>query len=375
MKLKNLIIMITLLILVVPFISAVEYNYCFNHEDQYSFCNSYTTYKRCGNYNSCTCGPDTCGPICLEYDSSRNCYNQGNPDICNQNGGCLPGGTGGSPNELIPPVITLNSPVQDNLYGSRAVLFDVTFDEKANVYYKDNNDARGSWKKIASMTQTLNKKISLKDGLNDITIKAVDKYGNEATKDVKFYIDSKKPVIRRTYPKQNSYANGEFTVEYKEENVRSISLFINGNKVQTKTDCPSDARSASCTFDVELGPYDGQEIEYNFEISDPINTVGLRRTVKAKVDVTYPEFIITNSPVNGNTYGRSVPFEIGVSELAKVEYMDMSESRPRWRSLCNKCDEYTRTKTFSRGQHTITIQATDPAGNAVGYNVDFNVDY
>ncbi|MDD5253944.1 MAG: hypothetical protein PHG05_02455 [Candidatus Nanoarchaeia archaeon] len=368
------IIFILLALIIIPFVAA-EFNICFSEGEEFSFCNPATNYYRCGNYIKCACQADghNCGPICMkEYKENKKCFNQGNPGLCQQSGTCLPGSSGNFDQQA--PIITLISPKQDLVYDSRSVLFNITLDEAADVYYYDNINGRGRWSKIASSKTSVSKKISLKDGLNDLTIKAVDEHGNEANKTVSFFIDSKKPVIKRTYPSKGKYATGEFIIEYSEENVREITLYINGNQIQKKTDCPSDSRSASCTFNVDLTPYNGQDISYDFKIKDLVTEVSLKTPVTVKVDTVFPNLQVIY-PVNNEIYNKYVPFNLVVSEASKLQYRDNSASRPTWKTLCSKCIDYDKVKSFSRGVHNVDIQATDIAGNSVAYNYDFTVNY
>ena len=82
--------------------------------------------------------------------------------------------------------------------------------------------------------------------------------------------------------------------------------------------------------------------------------------------------------VMGNeSYSRRVPFNLSVSERVRLEYMDSSVFRPRWRRLCSRCEDYgldrVRKKSFKKGLHEVLIRAVDDAGNSDVVEVEFEV--
>src|SRR3989344_446712 len=97
--------------------------------------------------------------------------------------------------DLDPPNLTINSPLNDEVYNSRSVLFDLKSDEPSSFYYIDNINGRGRWSRLSSNRQDYKRELSFNDGLNDITIKAADRHGNFINITRKFYVDSKKPKI------------------------------------------------------------------------------------------------------------------------------------------------------------------------------------
>jgi len=71
--------------------------------------------------------------------------------------------------------------------------------------------------------------------------------------------------------------------------------------------------------------------------------------------------------------GNRVTFNFNITEknFDVIEYMDTSESRPRWRTMCSRLkDDGTCSKriTFRDGIHDLSIQVVDGAGNIVGRN-------
>lgn len=44
--------------------------------------------------------------------------------------------------------------------------------------------------------------------------------------------------------------------------------------------------------------------------------------------------------------------------LNKIEFIDNSQSRPRWTSLCSNCNNYNKTRSFNDGEHNLTFKGT-----------------
>ncbi|MFH1607770.1 MAG: hypothetical protein ABIA78_01420, partial [archaeon] len=65
-------------------------------------------------------------------------------------------------------------------------------------------------------------------------------------------------------------------------------------------------------------------------------------------------------------------------EVEKLEYLDSESSSNRYRTLCRNCNEYgflrEKTKSFSEGEHNLSIRATDEFGNSVEKNISFLID-
>jgi len=90
-----------------------------------------------------------------------------------------------------------------------------------------------------------------------------------------------------------------------------------------------------------------------------------------------PDICTIHSLTNGSIYpSRKIPLDIIASEkLEKMEYIDYSNSRPRWRRLCSKCDEYERQKSFNEGEHDIRIRCTPFVGEPEIHEIEFFNDY
>src|SRR3989344_6926120 len=145
------------------------------------------------------------------------------PYKCNGLSGCGSLGTNNGSIDQESPELVVNSPVDGEVYNSRSIPFDITSNEPVSLYYIDNVDGRGRWRRMYSSTMSYSRILSFKDGLNNITIKGTDKKGNVVEVIRAFYVDSKKPQIRGTEPRRG-FSDGWFEVEISEENLVGVKL-------------------------------------------------------------------------------------------------------------------------------------------------------
>jgi len=262
-----------------------------------------------------TCWHDQCTNICTDDN-----YYPTNPDYCYGMSGCE--SVGDFEPDLTAPNLTVNSPTDGDYFGSRSVLFDLEFDEPSSIYWIDNINGRGLWKKICSnCDNSYLRSLSFKDGFNNITIMAKDRNDNNVTEIVSFTVDSKKPKIKGTEPRRG-FASGEFEVQYSEENPASMVLHY-GNEgdyreevLDLEDDCWEEKRKQYCKTDVELGDYDEEEIEYWFELRDIAGSVAESKHVWIEVDNTDP--VIVNSEdfweQGEGRYAKYIYFDIEIDE-------------------------------------------------------------
>jgi len=324
------IIMMILLISLVSLVSA-DFNVCFQEGEQFSFCNSRVNENRCGNPDGCACESNghNCRLCMKEYDEERECYYQGNPNLCNQAGSCVAGGGGNL--DITPPTITINSPGEGEVYASRSVLFDIGLSENGDADYYDNINGRGQWKRLFRDKSSYSRSLSMDEGFNNITIEARDGVGNKANKTVTFYVDSVEPKIRKTLPEEG-YVNTIFTVEYDEENLQSVILYYkqDGYWIDVELDCPSGKRQSCSSEDISL---DDGEVQYYFTISDFATSVD-SDIVTLIVDTTNP-IITINNPQSTPYNIKRIPLDIDLNENVELlEYLDSFDSMSRWRRLC-----------------------------------------
>jgi len=282
--------------------------------------------------------------------------------------------------------LIVRSPIE-GVYDSKRIPFNITTSEEVEkIEYALIDDRvlihekKIRWKRLCRNCEEYGyyktKLKTLKEGQNNITIRATDKIGNVVEINKTIFIDSKKPRVSKIRPRRNQVVNGSyFYIKYTENNLQNITLIWNETKLMDN--CTS-GRNQECTTFADLSSHNGEEIEYWYELSDVARTIETRKT-KIKIDTTSPNLII-NSPINSSDYERKVPFNITITEDVKLEYYDYQDRNPRWRRLCGNCDSYgnekrVKTRSFKRGFHDILIRATDKAGNSDIETLSFNVDY
>ena len=364
------------LIFSINFTSA-EFWACFGRGESVDFCNPSVPDR--------TCGSDLCKFCMSVFDEGRGCYTSGNFNQCNQEGascGSGSGGGGGGGIDATPPVLTLNSPTQSSVYSTRSVLFDLDLNEKSDVMYLDEINGRGRWIKVCNNCVSYSRSRNFKEGQNNITIKAEDSSGNEILKNMIFFIDSKNPIIRKTGPKKG-FASGIFETEFTEQNPTSLKLNYGNSETgyASKTlnlaaDCTENKNKKFCDTNVNLASYDGEQIEYWFELKDIAENLDESKHLNLGVDTTFPVINSIGTEINN----KKVKFSIDITELNLdvVEYIDNSETRPRFKRLCTRLKEGICEKQVTlrgSGDHNIDIQVIDMAGNVISENIILEIDW
>ena len=374
MENKKQLITITSLILILILVGSVnaEFWACFEKGNVVEYCGNYKPDWTCGSKNGC----QRCMSV---YNETENCYVHGAWPKCNSlPPGCSVFGSNTSL-DITSPTITLHNPIEGDVYSNKKVLINVSTNESAKWRYFDLLKGR-SWKSLCTnkFTETCEKKITLKEGVNNVSIKAIDNSGNEGFYNVSFFVDSKKPRIYKTYPKKG-FADGNFEVQFKEENPALLILHYGEEirELNISEDCYLSRGKYYCDVDVDLSDYDGQEIEYYFVLEDIAGSVDESRVYDLKVDTTFPEIL------NNDTYsikGKYVTFYLEIEEenFDEVVY-GYFDSRDKWREkrLCSRLKDgiCEKRKSFRRGEHEITLMVLDEAGNSVGVPLSFEIDY
>lgn len=264
---------------------------------------------------------------------------------------------------ILPGEIYIHSPVQNAVYPERMVLINLSMSSKVKYFkYGDNG---GSLKTLCRECNSYSKKKPFGDGFHQLIIYGLFEKGN-ISHSINFLVDSKKPRIIRSEPKRDEVTNGSnFYIKYSEENLKEI--LINFNPSLVLSNCNESGKDKECFFDLDLTAYDGQYINYSFNVSDYIRSVQ-SKNIKVKVDTSSP-IITIKSPLNSE-YGKRILFDLQVNEKVKLQYSDNNEN---WRSLCTNCQRYNRTRFFKLGNHNVLIRAIDKAGNSDLEEINFVV--
>ncbi|MEK6934897.1 MAG: lamin tail domain-containing protein [Nanoarchaeota archaeon] len=276
------------------------------------------------------------------------------------NAGNLGGGTWLFVVNLTSNILTVNSPI-DGDYGTRRLRFDIDGNVPGEIIYLDN----GRERILCRNCVTLNKTVSLIDGEHNLTFRVGTEEVNRS-----IFIDSRAPIISKITPKSNSFVNGTVLgVKYTEDFLESINVEYE-NFSSVLVGCES-GRNKVCEIDVDLGAFNGQYINFSFNVSDKVTSIN-SDIHTLFVDTTNP--VITRISPDGSNQTRRVRIDLSLSEVVKdLEFIDFNDKIPRERRLCRNCQFYNETRTFSSGNHSLQFIAIDNAGNYGFDSVDFIV--
>lgn len=281
---------------------------------------------------------------------------------------------------VLPGAIDVFSPVQDALYTNRMVPINLSM--SAEVSYFKYTDNGGS---LITLCRNCNeygfsklKRKPFDDGFHNLTIMAIFEAGS-VYEYRNFIVDTKEPRITKTEPTKG-FATGEFSVEFQEKN--PTSLFFNygndavglRNEQVNLEDCYSPKRNKMrCDIEINLTDFDLQEIKYWFNITDILGNYDESKPRALNVDVSNPIINEFNYTING----RYITFFLNIIEpnFGKINYIDWNESTPRWRLLCSKLKNgiCEKRKSFKLGEHNVSIEVLDEAGNSISERIEFNV--
>jgi len=320
-----------------------------------------------------TCNSDFCQICVKKLDSGVYCSRS--PNVCNSLDLSCSSLGGDSEVDSEPPILRVNNPINQETYNSKKVLFDLSTNEPAIFYYKYEEETK--WKKLSN-GDSYNGFVSLKEGEDDVVIRAVDSSGNTADTKLLLFIDSKIPKILKTSPKKG-FADGTFSVQFKEDNPTELKLHygnedtgIRENSINLN-DCTTIKDKTACEVDVNLDDYNGEGIEYWFALKDIADNSAESKHLSLSVDNKNPVIKELNYTINKNRVEFNIEIEEENFDIA--EYFDSSDKNPRWRTLCSKLknDVCTAKKSFSMGEHEISIQVIDEAGNSVAESIQFTI--
>ena len=311
---------------------------------------------------------DTCCKLCISTKPFQDCFSSSAKPSCScQAGG---GGGGGGGTDLNPPTITINTPVNGTAYPSKSTTIDIDLNEAADLFVSDNS---GSFQKLCSKCTTYTGVKIYNDGKHSLMFKATDSNQNTKTTSLNIIIDTQIPKVNKILPLPNSFSNGEFTINYNEDNLKDLILNYksSSNPIQSvsKKDCPS-GRSQQCTIKVNNLPQG--ETEFFFTLKDAVNSIN-SKSIKIKVDTVAPQLTVRD-PKNKDYGSTKALFDISSSELVLLNYIDMNEHTPKPKQLCSSCSNINKLVTFKDGLHNVTIKGKDKAGNQASFNILFTTD-
>jgi len=270
------------------------------------------------------------------------------------------------------PAILVDSP-QDGLYSTTKIPVKMHSAEKVVMAYALNG---GKEKKLCSSCQEYNNNVSISDGAYNIDFLTRDLAGNINVISKYIVVDTLNPKITKTTPLSGKYANNQgFTIYYDEANVEEVRLYFKragttAYATIAKNDCPTGLKQ-SCKIEVSLGSYNGQNMDYYFEVVDIKGNVVASPVVNVKVDGSLATLNIIRPTNNFAVTSSTVGYQLSASEkLASVSYIINNDKKG---FLCTSCQ--TRTSSMPvpfKGQNVITFIGQEYSGNLITKTVTVN---
>ena len=359
-------------VFLISFASA-EFWVCFGEGEVRDYCDNQfgVPYKP-----SKTCSTELCLFCASVYNPVENCYIHGVWNTCLNSPPDCSETAQNVTYDGTPPEFNLSSPSEGELFTDRNVLVEFFLSEESHVYYTILNDEPVRETRICyecgpsyGKFPAFSDERIFDDGLKEVMFRATDLVGNDAYRNVSFFVDSKNPVIKDISPDNGKYSSGEFMVWFNEQNPVELKLFVNyaggvdEYLVNLGTECAPDRYDTLCTTDINMNKYNGQDIAYHFEIEDIVGNRDISGEEIVKVDSTIP-VIRSIREVRDRRY---IYFELNYTEenLENIEYVDLLDSRARPKDLCRYPENgvcYGKV-TLRNGPHDIQFTVMDEAGN------------
>lgn len=276
--------------------------------------------------------------------------------------------------DFSPPDINSFDLVVDGKYAYFTLDIDEPYLEEV-TYFDYSDEKMKKEKKLCSKLKNglCEKKVTFKDGDHNITIYVRDEAGNEELAFAEFFTDSKKPKIKKTYPKKNELATGTFEVEFDEDNPISLTLNygqfgdMHEHEFDIATECVKDKKVYDCETFVNLTSYNGQEIVYYVVLVDKVNQTATSKELTVKVDTAFPVINSEGHTVDGRK--AEVVLDITEENLDEVTYTNLQDNRPREKRFCSKLKDGKCEKRITLNDdfasNLIEIRVYDEAGHSI----------
>lgn len=278
--------------------------------------------------------------------------------------------------------MSINSP-NNQVYSTRSVKFNIILtSEVEKLEYINFNDNVPRYKSLCLRCNGIgylkNFNIALNEGDNNISIRAIDRFGNIVQKEISLFIDSKPPIVNLVAPRRNQHTNGSlFFIKYTEDNLMNITFYYgNGILIENITKDCSSGKKQECIFNAELESFNGERIIYWFNITDIARTISTK-PVEVFADTNAPQINIVAPKENLTYYSLSkarMALNITLDEKADLAYINYEDIIPKLKKLCSNCNKYYGTQTFNLGVNNITVFARDSAGNSLSKSVSFSIN-
>jgi len=268
--------------------------------------------------------------------------------------------------------IIINSPMQNEIYMERRIMVNLSFNKMFDkISYIDNADERARERIICRNnceSYGLNGKkfIYLQEGYHNLTIIGYAN-GERVEENVEFFVDYKNPRIKKVEPR-GGLNSGMFEVQFYEENPSEIKVMY-GNESDMRMEdvslnnCVRERNLMSCMFNLTLGEFEGQEINYFVNVSDISGNNDVSRESRFVVDTIAP--VVTQFHYTINKRRVMFSFDVVEANFKQITYTDLNEKNPRDFRLCTRLKEGSceKSASFRNGEHNLTFTIMDEAEN------------
>jgi len=243
------------------------------HEDYYCF-------AKIGNLETIKSHIDSVSKNLICENGKCTCYlssGEGYCQVCTDSSGylasydyCGSNFCEDDPNSSLDLTLSAILPFSGNFYTKQKFFINIKTNRLAKIDLTDN----GVKKNICMHCSSYNKITSFSEGSHDVLIGAFVA-GQLQEKTFSFFIDTKKPKIRRVLPKYDSkVVNSEnvlFSVFYDEENLNNIELYYGFKNDMRKAElngCENGANK-QCSIEIDLSEFSPRDkIYYRFNVTD-----------------------------------------------------------------------------------------------------------
>ncbi len=268
--------------------------------------------------------------------------------------------------------LTVTSPT-GGWQNSKAIEFKLTAESESNFHYIADISSNKPWILLCKDTKECVKRVNsapIKEGVNMISIKAVNSTGSTINQSIEVKIDSTKPVISEVSPK-SGFATGNFTAKIIEENLNKTTARLKyktaiGKIQDASTTCDGpENKKQNCSAYIDLDAYDGKEIVYWFEATDMAGNKAVSKKTSLKVDITKP--VIKYSNFSSTRFSDKYDIATFILDIDEANFKNVSyqDNGSKWIVLCNslKNGRCVAKAKFAKGEHDLIVRVSDKAGN------------
>ena len=273
--------------------------------------------------------------------------------------------------------IFVTSPVDGTIYTSRVVWVNVSTGADIVGYIKYRDNDKNSEVTLCRNCNASSKRKPFDEGFHDVLFSAAMPEGL-IYKHVKFWVDSKVPVIKKVGPRKGFWFE-DYMIQFYEVNPKQVLLAYGNNITGYRTEevnislCTVKRDTWTCNGNVSLADYDLEKVDYWFSVYDIASHSALSKIKTLDVDSSSP--IIED--LNYSLDGREVSFAIDIDELnfKVASYKDSLIKKPKEIVLCRglKDGKCLSNKRFANGNHSLLLTVRDKAGNSANETIFFVV--